>query len=294
MNDFTQATALESDDRRRQRRLGALAKGHPGMVIGLAILGIFILIAILAPLIAPYDPLEIIPRAAKEEPSAAYLFGTDNLGRDVLSRVVYGARISIGVGLIAVFIGVVSGTFLGMLSGFYGAWLDSFIMRFIDVMLAFPGILLAIFVVAIMGPGLTNAMIAVGISVMPVYARTTRGSILSVKTNEYVEAARAIGVPDWRLMLRHILPNIMAPIIVVATVNVGTAILAAAGLSYLGLGAQPPSPEWGAMLSVARNYLRDAWWMATFPGLSIMMIVLAVNLLGDGLRDLLDPSLRNQ
>jgi len=294
MNDFTQATALESNDRRRQRRLGALAKGHPGMVIGLAILGIFILIAILAPLIAPYDPLEIIPRAAKEEPSAAYLFGTDNLGRDVLSRVVYGARISIGVGLIAVFIGVVSGTFLGMLSGFYGAWLDSFIMRFIDVMLAFPGILLAIFVVAIMGPGLTNAMIAVGISVMPVYARTTRGSILSVKTNEYVEAARAIGVPDWRLMLRHILPNIMAPIIVVATVNVGTAILAAAGLSYLGLGAQPPSPEWGAMLSVARNYLRDAWWMATFPGLSIMMIVLAVNLLGDGLRDLLDPSLRNQ
>jgi peptide/nickel transport system permease protein len=201
MDDFTQATALESDDRRRQRRLGALAKGHPGMVIGLAILGIFILIAILAPLIAPYDPLEIIPRAAKEEPSAAYLFGTDNLGRDVLSRVVYGARISIGVGLIAVFIGVVSGTFLGMLSGFYGAWLDSFIMRFIDVMLAFPGILLAIFVVAIMGPGLTNAMIAVGISVMPVYARTTRGSILSVKTNEYVEAARAIGVPDWRRSL---------------------------------------------------------------------------------------------
>jgi peptide/nickel transport system permease protein len=145
-----------------------------------------------------------------------------------------------------------------------------------------------------MGPGLTNAMIAVGVSVMPVYARTARGNILSVKTNEYIEAARAIGAPDWRLMLRHILPNIMAPIIVVATVNVGTAILAAAGLSYLGLGAQPPSPEWGAMLSVARNYLRDAWWMATFPGLSIMVIVLAVNLLGDGLRDVLDPSLKNK
>lgn len=264
------------------------------MAIGLVILGMFILVAILAPLLAPRDPLEIIPRAAKKGPSAEYPFGTDNIGRDVLSRVIYGARISIGVGLIAVFIGMVSGTFFGMLAGFYGGRMDSLIMRFIDIMLAFPGLILAIAIVAILGPGLTNAMIAVGISVMPVYARTVRGNILSVKTNEYIEAARAIGAPDWRLMLRHILPNVMAPIIVVATVNVGTAILAAAGLSYLGLGAQPPSPEWGAMLSVARNYLRDTWWMATFPGLSIMMIVLAVNLLGDGLRDVLDPSLRNK
>ena len=264
------------------------------MVIGLVILIAFVLIGILAPLLAPYDPLEIIPRAAKEPPSRQYPFGTDNLGRDVLSRVVYGARLSIGVGLIAVLIGMMGGTFLGMIAGFYGDRIDSLIMRLIDIMLAFPGILLAIFIVAVMGPGLTNAMIAVGISVIPVYARTARGSILSVKTHEYIAAARSIGVQDWRLMLRHVLPNIMAPIIVVATVNVGTAILAAAGLSYLGLGAQPPSPEWGSMLSVARNYLRDAWWMATFPGLSIMFVVLAVNLFGDGLRDVLDPSLKNR
>jgi len=294
MNNSTQTIKSVSEPGRRRRHIGALARRHPGMAIGIAILVTFILIAILSPLIAPYDPLEIIPRAAKKGPSVDYPFGTDNLGRDVLSRVVYGARISIGVGLIAVFIGMVGGTSCGMLAGFYGGWLESIIMRFIDIMLAFPGILLAIAIVAILGPGLTNAMIAVGVSVMPVYARTARGNILSVKTNEYIEAARAIGVPDWRLMLRHILPNIMAPIIVVATVNVGTAILAAAGLSYLGLGAQPPTPEWGSMLSVARNYLRDAWWMATFPGLSIMLIVLAVNLLGDGLRDVLDPSLRNK
>lgn len=264
------------------------------MLVGMAILLIFILIGGLAPLIAPYDPLEIIPGAAKKGPSSEYPLGTDNLGRDVLSRVVYGARISIAVGLIAVLIAMVGGAFLGMIAGFYGGWLDSLIMRFADIMLAFPGILLAIAIVAILGPGLTNAMIAVGIAAIPVYARTARGSILSVKTEDYIEAARAVGVPDRWLMVRHILPNIMAPIIVLSTVNVGTAILSAAGLSYLGLGAQPPTPEWGSMLSVARAYLRDAWWMATFPGLGIMLVVLAVNLMGDGLRDVLDPRLKSR
>ncbi len=285
---------MESEYRRGQRRLGALIKHHPGMIIGLLVLMLFVLIGIFASLIAPYDPLRIIPRAAKQAPSALYLFGTDNLGRDVLSRVIHGTRISIVVGLIAVAIAMIGGTFLGTISGYYGGWIDSFIMRFMDIMLAFPGILLAIAIVAVLGPSLTNTMIAVGLSTVPVYARTARGNILSVKTNDYVEAARCIGVPDWRLMLRHVLPNITAPLIVLSTVNVGTAILSAAGLSYLGLGAQPPTPEWGAMLAESRVYLRDAWWMATFPGIAIMLVVLAVNLLGDGLRDELDPRLRNQ
>jgi peptide/nickel transport system permease protein len=285
---------MEPEYRRRQRRLGVLVKRHPGMIIGLVVLMLFALIAIVGPLVAPHDPLEIIPRASKQAPSALYLFGTDNLGRDVLSRVIYGTRISIVVGLIAVAIAMVGGTFLGTISGYYGGWTDSVIMRTMDIMLAFPGILLAIAIVAILGPSLANTMIAVGLATVPVYARTARGSILSVKTNDYVEAARCIGVPDWRLMLRHVLPNITAPLIVLSTVNVGTAILSAAGLSYLGLGAQPPTPEWGAMLAESRVYLREGWWMATFPGIAIMLVVLAVNLLGDGLRDELDPRLRNQ
>jgi peptide/nickel transport system permease protein len=285
---------MELEYRRRQRRLDALVKRHPGMMIGLAVLILFVLIAIFAPLVAPHDPLQIIPRATKQAPSALYLFGTDNLGRDILSRVIYGTRISIVVGLIAVAIAMVGGTFLGTISGYYGGWTDSVIMRCMDIMLAFPGILLAIAIVAILGPSLANTMIAVGLATVPVYARTARGNILSVKTNDYVEAARCIGAPDWRLMLRHVLPNITAPLIVLSTVNVGTAILSAAGLSYLGLGAQPPTPEWGAMLAESRVYLREAWWMASFPGIAIMLVVLAVNLLGDGLRDELDPRLRNQ
>lgn len=278
----------------RRSRLARLARQHPGTVLGFFILLAFVVIAISAPAIAPHDPIKIIRGAVKQEPSLAYPFGTDNLGRDILSRVIYGTQVSITVGLIAVAIALGVGTTLGTIAAFYGGRIDAIIMRIIDIMLAFPGILLAIAIVATLGPSLNNTMIAVGISTIPAYARTARSSVLAVKENEYVEAARCIGLPDYRLIVRHVLPNIVAPIIVLSTVNVGTAILSAAGLSYLGLGAQPPTPEWGAMLAEARSYLRDAWWMATFPGLAIMLIVLAVNLMGDGLRDVLDPRLRNR
>ena len=215
------------------------------------------------------------------------------MGRDVSSRVVYGARISLRVGLISIGIALTVGTVLGAVAGYFGEWVDALIMRVTDVMLAFPGILLAIAIVAILGPSLTNGMVAVGIEAVPVYARTARGSTLGAKAQEYVASARTAGAGHGRILLRHILPNIVAPLIVLATIGVAGSILAAAGLSYIGLGAQPPTAEWGAMLSSARNYLRDSWWMATFPGLAIMVVVLGLNLFGDGLRDILDPRLRD-
>jgi len=290
----TGAFTARLDLRQRRARLSHFARQHPGTVLGFLILLAFVLIAVLAPALAPYDPIKIIRGAVKQEPSLTYPFGTDNLGRDVLSRVIFGTRVSITVGLIAVAIALLIGTTAGTIAAYYGGRIDALIMGIIDIMLAFPGILLAIAIVATLGPSLNNTMIAVGISTVPVYARTARGTVLSVKANEYVEAARCIGLLNYRIILRHVLPNIVAPIIVLTTVNIGTAILSAAGLSYLGLGAQPPTAEWGAMLAEARSYLRDAWWMATFPGLAIMLIVLAVNLLGDGLRDALDPRLRNR
>lgn len=230
--------------------------------------------------------------AVMQPPSAEHWMGTDELGRDIFSRVIYGARISMQVGVIAVGIALTVGTLLGMLAGFLGGVVDTLIMRTMDVMLAFPGILLAIAIVAVLGPDLYNTMIAVGIAAIPVYARTARGSTLSVLEFDYVQAATALGASRLRVIFRYVLPNILAPLTVLATVGVATSILSAAGLSYLGLGAQPPTPEWGAMLSEARSYLRSAWWIATFPGLAIMVVVLAFNLFGDGLRDLFDPRLR--
>lgn len=248
--------------------------------------------AVFAPAIAPYPPTKMDFRAVQQPPSAAHPFGTDDLGRDVLSRVAYGARISLQVGLIAVGIAAFVGTLMGLVAGFAGGWLDGFIMRTVDVMLAFPGILLALAVVAVLGPGLANMMIAVGVSAIPAYARTVRGTTLSVMELDYVTAAQALGAGRVRVALRYVLPNVSAPIIVLATIGIATSILSAAGLSYLGLGAQPPTPEWGSMLSDARAYLRTAWWMAVFPGLAIMIVVMAFNLLGDGLRDVLDPKSR--
>ena len=264
----------------------------PGAVVGGAVILLFAGVAVFAPQLAPSDPTRITYTALLQAPTAEHWMGTDELGRDILSRVIFGARISMQVGIIAVGIAMTVGTFLGLVAGFFGGFLETLIMRTMDVMLAFPGILLAIAIVAILGPDLTNTMIAVGIAAIPVYARTARGSTLAVLEFDYVHAAAALGAGRWRIMFRYVLPNILAPILVLATLGVAIAILSAAGLSYLGLGAQPPTPEWGAMLSEARAYLRSAWWMATFPGLAIMTVVLAFNLLGDGLRDLLDPRLR--
>ena len=272
--------------------LRRLAK-KPGAFSGALTIMLFILVALFAPQLAPYGPAQMTYTAIQQPPSVAHPMGTDELGRDILSRVIYGARISMQVGLIAVGIAMTTGTFLGMLAAFLGGFMDAVIMRIMDVMLAFPGILLAIAIVAILGPDLYNTMIAVGVAAIPVYARTARGSTLSVLEFDYVQAAVALGAGHMRILFRYVLPNILAPIVVLATVGIATSILSAAGLSYLGLGAQPPTPEWGAMLSEARAYLRSAWWIATFPGLAIMLVVMAFNLLGDGLRDLLDPRLRS-
>ena len=221
-----------------------------------------------------------------------YLLGTDQFGRDVASRVLYGARLSLTVGLIAVWIAVGVGAPIGLVSGFYGGRLDVFAMRVMDVLLAFPGILLALAIVSVLSPGLGNVMIAVGLAAVPTYARLTRASVLSARELLYVEAARAMGGRDRFILARYILPNVVAPLIVTSTLGLGTAILSAAALSFLGLGSPPPTPEWGRMLSEGRDYLREAWWISTFPGLAIMLTVLAMNLLGDGLRDVLDPRLK--
>lgn len=264
---------------------------RPAAVIGGVIILAFVTIAVLAPLIAPMDPNEI-SNNRRAAPSLDHWFGTDELGRDVLSRVIYGAQISLRVGLVSISIALVGGSILGVVAALSGGWIDGVIMRFTDIMLAFPGILLAIAIIAVLGPSIFNVMIAVGIEAIPVYARTARASTLTVKELEYVVGAHALGAGRMQIIGRHILPNIAAPLIVLATVGVAGSILAAAGLSYLGLGAQAPTSEWGAMLSSSRTYLRDSWWMATFPGLAIMIVVLALNLFGDGLRDILDPRMQ--
>ncbi|MGQ9492782.1 MAG: ABC transporter permease [Anaerolineae bacterium] len=263
-----------------------------GALVGLSLLIVEILIAIAAPVVAPYNPLEQSPLAALKGPSMKHLFGTDDVGRDILSRVIYGARISLRVGLISVSIAATIGTTLGIIAGFYGGRLDSIIMGLANVLLAFPGILLALAIIAVLGPGLFNVMIAVGVGSIPTYIRVARGSTLSIRNCDYVTGARAVGCNNNRIMLHYILPNAFPPLIVLMTVGVAGAILTASGLSFLGLGAQPPTPEWGAMLNAGRTYLRQAWWVAVFPGLAITITVLSINLLGDGLRDALDPKLR--
>ncbi len=251
-----------------------------------------LVVAALAPLLAPHSPTATFPGATLQPPSLRFPFGTDDLGRDVFSRVVYGTRISVQVGVIAVSIALVVGTAIGLLVGYFGGFIDNAVMRIMDVVLAFPEILLAIAIVAILGPSLNNTMVAIGIAVIPVYARTVRSSVLSVVGNDYIMAAHATGVGNLRIIFRHVLPNVLSPIIVLSTVNIGTAILIAAGLSFVGLGAQPPTPEWGSMLSTARAYLSIAPWMSVFPGLAIALVVLAFNLLGDAIRDVADPRSR--
>ena len=261
-------------------------------VFGLVIIALLLVTALFAPLIAPYHYDEQNLDEAFISPSARHVMGTDNFGRDILSRIIYGSRISLMVGFIAVGIGMVIGGTLGAISAYYGGVTDNLLMRLIDVLLAMPSILLAISISAALGPGLVNAMIAVGIGTVPNYARVTRASVLTVKEREYVEAARCVGAKNGRIILTHIIPNALAPMIVQATLGVASAILSAAALSFIGLGIQPPTPEWGAMLSAGRSYIRDYWYIVTFPGLAIMVTIFALNLFGDGLRDALDPRLK--
>jgi peptide/nickel transport system permease protein len=279
---------------RRDRRFALLRRLRKSKLatLGLSIMLALVVMALIAPALAPYDPVLIDPRSALQSPNRQHLFGTDQLGRDIFSRVLSGTYISLTIGLISVSIASLLGVTIGLISGYYGGWIDSLLMRIIDVMLAFPGILLALAVISMLGPSLTNLMIAVGVSSVPTYARLTRGSVLSAREEVYVEAARATGTPNSRILVQHILPNVVAPIIVTATLGVGAAILWAAALSFIGLGSQPPTPEWGRMISEGRQYMRTQWWISTFPGLAIMITVLAMNILGDGLRDILDPRLK--
>lgn len=260
--------------------------------IGSLILLVVVVFAVFAPVISSYDPLEVIPADRLKPPDSQHLFGTDDFGRDVFTRVIYGGRLSIQVGLVSITLASVTGTLVGIIAGYFGRWVDVLVMRLIDLMLAFPSILLALAIVAMLGRSLPNVMLAVGIATIPVYTRVVRASTLSVKQMDYVLSAHAIGCPAWLIMGQHILPNIIAPIIVVTTNGIAGAIIAGAALSFLGVGAQPPTPEWGIMLSDGRTYLRSASWITTFPGLAMMITVLAINLLGDGLRDVLDPRLK--
>lgn len=256
----------------------------PAAWAGVVILALLVLAVTLAPLLAPFDPEAVEPSAALQPPSATHWLGTDNFGRDMFSRVLFGGRISLLMGLVAVTIGAVAGVALGLLAGFFGGWLDGVLSWFAEVLLAFPGILLALVVVTVLGLGLFNAMLAVGIGFIPSFLRVTRGSVFSARSAEYVAAAHTVGVPTPRLLLRHILPNIGRPLLVLATIGAGGAILEGAALSFLGLGVQPPTPEWGAMLAAGQPYLNSAPWIAVFPGLAIFLTVLSINLIGDGLQ----------
>jgi peptide/nickel transport system permease protein len=261
-------------------------------LIGLGIVIFFIIIAIIAPLIAPYGYKDQNLVERLQAPSSEHWFGTDDFGRDIFSRIVYGARISLWVGFFSVLGSVIFGTMLGIIAGYYGRWVDAIISRIFDIMLAFPSILLAIAVVAILGPSLQNALIAIAVINIPNFGRLVRSKVLSVKQEEYIMAARAVGMKDSRILFRHILPNSVSPVIVQATLAIATAIIEAAALGFLGLGAQAPEPEWGKMLSDSKQYLMQAPWTLFFPGVAIMLVVLGFNLMGDGLRDVLDPKMK--
>ena len=261
-------------------------------VIGLVVVIIYVLIAIFADQLAPYDPAKQDLLHMAEKPSAEHLLGTDEVGRDLLSRIIYGARISLKVGFMAVGIAFSIGVPLGIISGYFGDVVDTLIMRAMDILMAFPGILLTIVFVSILGPNLNNAIISVGIYTVPNFARMARGETLALKNNEYIEAAKAVGSSDLRIIFSHILLNIIAPMIILSTLSFSTAIITTAGMGFLGIGAQPPTPEWGAMLSSGRQTLMTAPHVTTFTGLAIMILVMALNLLGDGLRDVLDPKLK--
>jgi peptide/nickel transport system permease protein len=265
-----------------------------GVPLAGAVIGLVIVAAIFAPLIAPYDPIATAPRESLDGPSAEHLLGTDQLGRDVFSRIVYGSRVSILVGIVAVGVAIVAGVPLGLLSGYFGGFADHLIMRAMDAIIAFPALVLALAIVGAVGPGTFQIMVAIGISSIPLYARLTRGQVLSIRELDYVEAARSLGATDVRVLWRHVLPNSLSPLIVQASLGVAFAILAEAGLSFLGVGVQPPSPTWGGMLSQALPLIERASYLSIFPGIAIFVTVLAINMLGDALRDVLDPRLRGR
>jgi len=268
-----------------------LLKSRSALIGGGVLLAI-VLLAIAAPVISPYDPIKTNQRLSLEQPSLDHLMGTDRFGRDIFSRVLFAGQTSLPIGIVSVAIGVLFGVSVGLLAGFYGGWVDAISMRIVDLLLAFPGILLALAIIAILGGSLTNLMIAVGIAAIPDYVRITRGTVLSVKEREFILAARVIGCRGPGIMLRHILPNVVAPLIVLATLGMAAAIITGSALSFLGLGIKPPTPEWGNMLADGREFLQHAPWVAFFPGAAIMLTVLSINLLGDGLRDALDPRMR--
>jgi peptide/nickel transport system permease protein len=282
------AVAAPRDDTPARRAWRRLLRRRAA-VFGLVVVVLFIAVALAAPLISPFDPVQTSWSAIRKPPSMEHLFGTDEIGRDVLSRVIWGARASLLAGVVSVAISLAFGLPIGLLAGYKGGWVDALISRITDAMLACPFLILAIALAAFLGPSLTNAMIAIGISATPIFIRLTRAQVLSVKVEEYVEAARALGSSHLNIVLRHVLPNIVPPLIVQATLAIAAAVIAEASLSFLGLGQQPPAPSWGSMLNTAKNYIDNAPWMAIWPGLSIFLLVLSFNLLGDGLRDALDP-----
>jgi peptide/nickel transport system permease protein len=285
-----QASAVRIGPSRRTM-LRRVAAKNPLGVVGAALIVGLVLVALFAGLLAPFDPFAQLARRLTA-PGEPYLLGTDEFGRDVFSRIIFGSRISLYVGVVSVGMALGIGGTLGLVAGYFGGWIDNLLMRVMDVMFAIPSLVLAIAISGILGPSLQNAMVAIGIVYTPTFARVARGPVLSVVQQEYVHAARTIGARDWRIIVRHVLPNVTAPIIVQTTLSLSTAILAEAVLSFLGLGTQPPEPSWGTMLSTGRKFMETAPWVAVFPGLAIMLAVLGFNLLGDGLRDALDPRLK--
>jgi peptide/nickel transport system permease protein len=281
----TDKDKIETPLRRMIRRL----LRRKGAIFGLVIIALFLFLAIFAPLLTPYDPIAQSWTSVRKPPSLSHWFGTDDVGRDILVRVIFGARASLMAGVISVGIALAIGVPLGLAAGYLGGFLDALISRITDAMLACPFLILAIALAAFLGPSLGNAMIAIGVTTTPIFVRLTRGQVMSVKVEDYIEAARAVGNPRWRIALRHILPNIMPALLVQATLSIAAAIIAEAALSFLGLGQQPPAPSWGSMLNSAQRFLVNAPWMAVWPGLAIFLTVLSFNLVGDGLRDALDP-----
>lgn len=289
MSTIVQTAAAAPSAKRAPNRAWRKLRANKGALVGLAIILFFTALAALAALLPIPDPVATSWSAIRKAPSAAHWLGTDDLGRDILSRMIWGARASLMAGVFSVAIAVAIGVPLGLISGYYGGWIDQIISRVTEAFLAMPFLITAIALAAFLGPSLTNAMIAIGLSATPVFVRLTRGQVLAVKTEDYVEGARSIGLRHFSIITRYILPNVFAPILVQATLTIATAIIAEASLSFLGLGQQPPAPSWGSMLNVAKNYLEQAPWMAMWPGAAIFLVVIGFNLLGDGLRDALDP-----